>query len=83
LKSIARKNSCYIKTELKHSYQSHSVPKASVSNTQVSKSIITQSELFSSSSDVFKKMIVGQGSIELRTGDIALQQVCLSAAKYL
>jgi hypothetical protein len=75
LKSIARKNHCYIKTELKHTHQSHSVPKASISNIQVSKSIVAQSEHFSSSSDVFKKMIVENGSIELRTGDIALQEV--------
>jgi len=78
---IAQKNGCYIKTEFEHIYQCHSVPTASVSNSQVSKSIMAQSELFCSSSDVFKKMIVGNGSIELRTGDIALQKVCFIIEK--
>lgn len=78
LKSIAKKNRCYIKTQLKHVYQFHSIPKASVSDSQVSKSVIAQSELLCSSSDVFKKMIAGNGSIELRIGDIALQNVSIT-----
>ncbi|CAF1337143.1 unnamed protein product, partial [Rotaria sordida] len=75
LKSIAQHNRCYLKTELKHNYQSYPVPKATISNKQTSKSIIEQSELFCSSTDVFKKLIIANGSIELRTGDIALQKV--------
>ncbi|CAF1388528.1 unnamed protein product [Rotaria sordida] len=75
LKSIAQHNRCYLKTELKHNYQSYPVPKATISNKQTSKSIIEQSELFCSSTNVFKKLIIANGSIELRTGDIALQKV--------
>ncbi|CAF4081016.1 unnamed protein product [Rotaria sordida] len=77
LRIIAERYKCYIKTELKHNYQSYPVPKALISNTQVSQSIFEQSKQFYSSTDVLKKMIVANGSIELRIGDIALQEVCL------
>ncbi|CAF1202117.1 unnamed protein product [Rotaria sp. Silwood1] len=55
LRSIAQHNHCYLKTELKHYYQSYPVPKASIFNKQISKSIIEQSELFCSSTDILKK----------------------------
>ncbi|CAF1265776.1 unnamed protein product, partial [Rotaria sordida] len=74
LRIIAERYKCYIKTELKHNYQSYPVPKALISNTQVSQSIFEQSKQFYSSTDVLKKMIVANGSIELRIGDIALQE---------
>ncbi|CAF1177333.1 unnamed protein product, partial [Rotaria sordida] len=74
LRIIAERYKCYIKTELKHNCQSYPVPKALISNTQVSQSIFEQSKQFYSSTDVLKKMIVANGSIELRIGDIALQE---------
>ncbi|CAF3774284.1 unnamed protein product [Rotaria sp. Silwood1] len=55
LRSTAQHNHCSLKTELKHYYQSYPVPKASISNKQISKSIIEQSELFCSSTDILKK----------------------------
>ncbi|CAF3641303.1 unnamed protein product [Rotaria sp. Silwood1] len=75
LNNIAERCRCYIKTELKHNCQSYLVPTASITKKQVSKSIIEQSKLFCSSTNVFKRMTVANGSIELRTGDIALQNV--------
>ncbi|CAF3163547.1 unnamed protein product [Rotaria sp. Silwood2] len=72
---IAERAHFSIKTKLKYIDQSFVVPKASIFNNQISKSIEEQSNLFSSSSDVFKKITLTNGSIELRTGDIALQKV--------
>ena len=66
---------CNLQIHFKHEPQFYSIPKASPSNAEISKFILTQSTLFSSSPDVFKKMIVANGSIELRTGDIATQEV--------
>ena len=77
LVSIAQKNHCCIKTKFKHKYQSYPIPKASISNIQISKSIMAQSERFFSSSNVFKRMIIANGLIELHIGDIALQNVCI------
>lgn len=76
VKSIAQRHWCSIKTKLQHNYQTYPVPKASVQNNHISKSTLKQSTEFCSSPDVFRKMIVANGSIEFRTGDIALQKVC-------
>lgn len=68
-------NRCNLQIHFKPEPQFYSIPKASPSNAEISRFILTQSTLFSSSPDVFKKMIVANGSIELRTGDIAIQEV--------
>ena len=68
-------NRCYMKIHHQSFVQSYDIPKAPSSTMETSKFIVTQSELFSSSPDVFKKMSVAKGFIELRTGDIALQEV--------
>ncbi|CAF4593643.1 unnamed protein product [Rotaria socialis] len=75
VRAIAQRCYCSVKTELLCNYQSYPLPKASISNKQISKAILEQSELFCSSPDVYKKRIIADGSIELRTGDIALQKV--------
>jgi hypothetical protein len=75
LKYIARRNHCYIRTELRHKSQQYTIPKALSSSIHASKSTIKQSDQFLSSSDVFNKIAVANGLIEIRTGDIALQKV--------
>ncbi|CAF1330481.1 unnamed protein product [Adineta steineri] len=75
LKSIAFRSQCHIMTELRHKRQHYIIPKASSSNIQVSKSVVKQSDQFMSSLDVFNRVVLANGSIEIRTGDIALQKV--------
>ncbi|CAF1440926.1 unnamed protein product [Rotaria sordida] len=72
---ITERTNFSIKTKLKYIDQSFVLPKASIFNNQISKSIEEQSNLFSFSSDVFKKITLTNGYIELRTGDIASQKV--------
>lgn len=75
LKSIIQNSRCYTNIEFQHTSTVHSVPKSTTTDNQISKSIVTQSELFLSSAEIFKKMIIQNGSIELRIGDVTLQQV--------
>ena len=70
VKIIARRSRCYITTTIKYKSQYCIIPKAS-------KSIVKQSDDFLSSSDVFNRINIANGSIEVRTGDIALQKVSL------
>ncbi len=58
--------------ELRCKSQCYTIPKALSSNLQV-----LQSDDFLSSPDVFNKIDVANGSIEIRTGDIGLQKVSL------
>lgn len=80
LHNIAHWNHCYIKTELKHKKQLIPIPKASLTTiSHTSKSIKEQAIQFCSSSNVFMKITVGNGSIEIRSGDIGQQQASLKA----
>jgi hypothetical protein len=74
-KSIARKVHCYIMTESKCKSRCHIVPKALSSSIHVSKSLVEQSDHFQCSVNVFNRVVVANGSIEVHTGDIALQKV--------
>ncbi|CAF4287034.1 unnamed protein product [Rotaria socialis] len=75
LKNIARKCHCHIITESKYKFRSYTIPKGLSSNGHVLKSTMEQSEHFLSSPDVFNRLAVADGSIEIRTGDIARQDV--------
>jgi hypothetical protein len=77
LEYIAHKYNCCVKTELTYKSRSYIIPRSSSSNKQMSKSLIDQSNDFCCSSDVFNKIPVGNGSIEIRIGDIAQQKVSL------
>lgn len=68
-------NRCNFQIHFKHEPQFYPIPKVSPSNIEISKYIRTQSTLLSSSPVIFKKMNVANGSIELRTGDVAIQEV--------
>ncbi|CAF3999400.1 unnamed protein product, partial [Adineta steineri] len=70
LKSIFQNNYCHIMTELRSKSQYYTIPKASSSNTEV---MPVDGFLFSP--NVFRKIVVANGSIEIRIGDIALQKV--------
>ena len=75
LKPIARKNRCYIMTKLLYESECHIIPRGSSVDSTLSKSLVEQSESFLFSSNVFKRILVGNGSIEVRAGDIAQQDV--------
>ncbi len=77
VKTIARRSRCSITTKIKYKSQYYIIPKASLSTMEASKSTMKQSDDFLSSLDVFSRIIVANGSIEVRTGDIALQNVSL------
>jgi hypothetical protein len=70
LKSIAQSNHCHIMTELRSKSQSYTIPKASSSSTE-----ILPFDDFLLSPDLSRKMVIGNGSLEIRIGDIALQKV--------
>ena len=75
LKYIARKYHCHILTESRHDTQAYIIPKALSSNSPILHSVKKQSDDILSSPDIFNRMSVAKGSIDIRTGDIALQQV--------
>jgi hypothetical protein len=75
LKFLLPRNYCNIHTELEYQSRCYAIPKASSSNMQVSKSILEQSDQFRCSMEVFNGIVIKNGSIEIRTGDIALQKV--------
>ena len=75
LKTMARKYPCGIYTEFEYQSRSYILPKVDSSNIQPSKLILEQSEHFYRSSEVSQGVMVNNGSIEIRTGDIALQKV--------
>jgi hypothetical protein len=75
LKFLLHRNYRNIHTELEHQFRCYTIPKAISSNMQVSKSIVEQSDQFRCSMEVFNGIIVKNGSIEIHTGDIALQKV--------
>ena len=76
LKPIAQKNYCHIMTELRSKSQCYTIPKAQFSNTEV----LPIDDLFFSP-DLSRKMVVANGSIETRIGDIALQKVGLEISQ--
>ncbi len=78
LKYIAHKNRCCIINELRCKSQCYTIPKSLSSNLQV-----LQSDDFLSSPDIFKKIDVANGSIEIRTDDIGLQKVSLKVTDIL
>lgn len=75
LKTMARKYPCGIHTEFEYQSRSSILPKADSSNIQSSKLILEQSDHFYRSTEVSQGVMVNNGSIEIRTGDIALQKV--------
>ncbi|CAF2058941.1 unnamed protein product [Rotaria magnacalcarata] len=72
---IARKYLCCIITESKYRSRPYIIPKATSSQTEITKSMIDLSDSLISSSDVFNTIVFTNGSIEIRTGDISLQEV--------
>lgn len=77
LHNIAHRNYCCIKTMLNYKTQLCSIPKVSSTISRASRSMKEQSIQLCSSSDVFKKIAVENGSIEICVGDISRLQASL------
>lgn len=77
VKSIAQRSQCYCDIQLKIKSKSYKILQGHENTLNTSKSIIEQSNLFSSSSLVFSQTKLTNGSIEIIIGDIAVQKVCL------
>ncbi len=75
IKNLAQRNHCYCEINMQTKLKSYPIPKGHGDLSNTSKSIIDQSNLFSSSPLVFTQAKFGNSSIEVLIGDIALQKV--------
>ena len=70
LQAIARKNCCYLTADIKSKHRCCPIPKAASASARA-----LLADDFLLSPDVFRRIEVENGSIEIRLGDIALQKV--------
>lgn len=71
IKNLAQRNKCYCEIDLQTKLKSYSIPKGHGDLSNISKSIIEQSNAF----PVFAQTKFDNGSIEVLIGDIAFQKV--------
>lgn len=78
LRIIAQNNHCYCDFEIEKRLQACIIPRAiesTLTNCPISKSIVQQSDIFSSSSLIHQQATLTNGSIEILVDDIASQKV--------
>ncbi|CAF1053866.1 unnamed protein product [Didymodactylos carnosus] len=76
LKNIAHQNNCHIsKYDLETKLKTFTISKATSQNTVTPKSILEQSDLLYRSTDIVKKVMLANGSINVSIGDIADEKV--------